>query len=193
MRIMLEHLTQRLPRCVAALAICLFATAQPNAWAAQHEIVADKAQVGLAGRITGLPLPRYVSVDGIPARMRVGPGTDYPIRWVYQRRGTPVEIVEEWGNWRMIRDAGAATGWMYAPLLSGRRTAIVAPWDHDGVAMHRRAAIGASTVATLAPSVLLVVQNCSGTWCHVSVPHRNLEGYVRQSALWGVYPGERVQ
>ncbi|MCM2503080.1 SH3 domain-containing protein [Aureimonas altamirensis] len=189
----LGWLNHRVPRHIAALAICSLAVAQPDAWAASKDSRGEGMHAGALGRVTGLPLPRYVSIGGAPARMRVGPGTDYPIRWVYHHRGTPVEIIEEWGNWRRIRDADAATGWMYAPLLSGRRTAIVAPWDSDGIALHRRPATAASTIATLGPRVLLDVANCSGSWCRVSLPPGELEGHVRQSALWGVYPGERVR
>lgn len=189
----LEWLRRPASRRIAALAICSLAIVQPVAWATTRDGAGDDIRAGASGRITGLPLPRYASIGGAPARMRVGPGTDYPIRWVYQHRGTPVEIIEEWGNWRRIRDADAATGWMYAPLLSGRRTAIVAPWNNDGVALRRRAAIGASAIATLEPRVLLEVMDCGGGWCRVSIPPSGLDGHVRQSALWGVYPGERFR
>ena len=54
---------------------------------------------------------------------------DYPIVWVFKSIGLPVEILKEFENWRQIRDADAAVGWVHVGLLSGRRTAIVLPWD----------------------------------------------------------------
>ena len=37
-----------------------------------------------------LPLPRFASLDSNEINLRAGPGTDYPILWVYQRKGLPV-------------------------------------------------------------------------------------------------------
>ena len=47
---------------------------------------------------------------------------------MFQRSGLPVEIVAEFDNWRRIRDAEGSEGWVLHSLLSGRRTALVAPW-----------------------------------------------------------------
>jgi SH3-like domain-containing protein len=33
-----------------------------------------------AGKTTGLPVPRFVSVKAKPANVRVGPGINYPLR-----------------------------------------------------------------------------------------------------------------
>ncbi|MGT2466406.1 SH3 domain-containing protein [Mesorhizobium atlanticum] len=42
---------------------------------------------------------------------------------------SPLEIYQEYGNWRRVRDWDGSTGWIYHSLLSGRRTGIVAPWS----------------------------------------------------------------
>ena len=41
---------------------------------------------------TGLPLPRFASLRSDEANVRSGPGTRYPIEWVFRRKGMPVEI-----------------------------------------------------------------------------------------------------
>src|SRR4029453_16249428 len=72
-----------------------------------------------------LPLPRFASLDSKEVNLRAGPGKDYPILWVYQRRGLPVEIIQEFDTWRRIRDRDGTVGWVQQNLLSGRRTALV--------------------------------------------------------------------
>src|SRR5688572_30955477 len=72
-----------------------------------------------------LPLPRFASLDSNQINLRAGPGTDYPILWVYQRRGLPVEIIGEFDTWRRIRDRDGAVGWVQQNLLSGKRGALV--------------------------------------------------------------------
>ena len=145
------------------------------------------------GRVTGRPLPRYVSLKSSRARMRVGPSTDYPMRWLYTAPDHPIEIIEEFGNWRKVRDDAGATGWMHGALLSTRRTAIVAPWLKDTAALRRRPAKNADLIARMQPGVLLKLAHCTGTWCRVTVRGEALAGYVAQNKLWGVYPNEKVE
>jgi SH3-like domain-containing protein len=80
---------------------------------------------------SGLPLPRFVSLRANRVNLRVGPGTNYAVEWMYLKSGLPMEIIQEYDNWRRVRDADGAEGWINQSLLSGNRTAVVAPW-HKG-------------------------------------------------------------
>lgn len=136
---------------------------------------------------SGLPLPRFVSIKSAKANVRVGPGRDYDVKWTFVRRGVPVEIYEEYGNWRRIRDRDGEDGWIFAPLLSGRRSALVEPWP-GGVAARLRTGPRGSVVAVLEPDVPVKLRECDGKWCQAATTA--MSGFVRQSRLWGVYPGE---
>jgi SH3-like domain-containing protein len=158
---------------------------------------ADTSIEGLQRGATGLAVPRFVSLKGDRVNLRKGPGTDYPTAWVYGRAGLPVEILKEFDGWRQIRDADGVVGWVQGALLSGRRTALVAPWDRQVVDPTRptfvlrdakRADGGA--VAYLEPGVIVVVADCDMAWCKVTAD--GIRGYVEQAKLWGVYPGEKV-
>ena len=156
------------------------------------------AQTAAGG--SGLPVPRFVSLKSDRVNVRKGPGTDYPVAWVYEKIGLPVEITREFENWRQVRDADGAEGWVLANLLSGRRTVLVAPWDlkpaadapvRSGVGAGLAASAGAGVTALLAPGVMANVLGCDGTWCQVSIA--TARGYVEQAKLWGVYKGEGVR
>ena len=69
---------------------------------------------------SGLPLPRFVSLKASQANLRIGPGTTYPVEWTYVKRGLPLEIIQEYDNWRRVRDADGTEGWVSQALLSGR-------------------------------------------------------------------------
>ena len=83
---------------------------------------------------SGLPVPRYVSLKSDHVNVRAGPTKDNDVAWVYTRAGMPVEIVNEFENWRRIRDWEGAEGWVYHSLLSGRRTAVVTMKSKDELA-----------------------------------------------------------
>lgn len=135
--------------------------------------------------------PRFVSVRAKPANVRRGPGTGYAIKWTYVRRWEPVEVFEQYGNWRRVRDWQGNTGWMLGALLSRRRrTALVAPWSHGtNVALRSRASHRGRVRAWLKPRVMVQLMGCDGTWCRSSV--RSISGYIREVRLWGAYAGER--
>ncbi len=72
-----------------------------------------------AANTSGLPVPRFVSLKSDETNVRTGPGTRYPIAWVYRRAGMPVEVVEEYDLWRKIRDVEGTTGWVHKTMLAG--------------------------------------------------------------------------
>lgn len=149
------------------------------------------ASDGPKGSVTGLPLPRYVSLKSDRVNLRGGPNKDHATHWVYQRVGLPVEITAEFETWRRVRDSEGVEGWVLHSLLSGKRTALIAPWEKaEFVPLLRGAQDDAPLAARLEPGVIVQVKKCDKTWCEVAVARR--EGYVRQEKLWGVYPGEIV-
>ena len=144
------------------------------------------------GATTGLPVPRFVSLKSDRVNLREGPSKDHRTTWVFQRAGLPVEVTAEFDTWRKIRDADGSEGWVLHSLLSGRRTALVAPWKKDLVLpLYEQPSQTASVVANLQPGVLGNVKKCDGTWCRIFGD--GFEGYEQQSNLWGVYPGEQVE
>ncbi len=153
-----------------------------------------RASEGVERGPSGLPLPRFVSIKANRVNLRIGPGRNYPVAWRYVKPGLPVEIIQEYDNWRRIRDSEGTEGWVYQSLLSGKRTAIAAPWNKGKedalVVLHRDAADSAVRRAALEPGVLTEIEHCDGEWCEVEAGRAR--GYVRQSDIWGAYPGEVI-
>ena len=82
-----------------------------------------------ARRSRWVPVPRFVSLKSDRVNLRQGPGTEYPTAWVFRRAGLPVEVIKEFESWRQVRDAEGTTGWVLGSMLSGRRTAVILPWE----------------------------------------------------------------
>jgi SH3-like domain-containing protein len=146
------------------------------------------AQGVTRGSMSGLPLPRFASIKSQPVNIRMGPSLGHEIAWTFKRSGVPVEITQEFDIWYRVRDSEGQEGWIQKTLLSGKRTALIAPWDKDrNVPLHDKA--GSSTlVANMEPNVLVDVLACDGAWCRITV--EGYRGFVEQSRLWGIYPRE---
>lgn len=148
-----------------------------------------QAQTGRTGP-SGLPLPRFVSLKSDRVNVRIGPSRDHNVGWTFVKEGLPVEIVQEFDNWRQIRDYDGEAGWIFHKLLSGRRTALVNPETEEKlISIYRSESNSSDLVAQLEPNVLVNVSKCSGEWCRVDV--NKVTGWIAQSELYGVYPNEK--
>lgn len=144
------------------------------------------------GSVSGLPVPRFVSLKADRVNVRAGPNKDQDVRWIYTRAGMPVEITAEFENWRRIRDWEGSEGWVYHSLLSGKRTAVVVPTLKDDlVPLYEKADLKSAVVAKLQAGVLGTLKSCSGTWCEFA--GKGFDGWIRQVRLWGAYPHEKVE
>lgn len=142
---------------------------------------------------SGLPLPRFVSIKADRVNMRIGPGTDYAVDWLYQKKGLPLEIIQEYDNWRRVRDSEGSEGWIYQSLLSGKRTAIASPWNKGKsqlMDLKYSASEKSETIAQVQPGAVGAIQSCNGEWCEISFGET--EGWMKQTLLWGAYPGEHI-
>lgn len=142
---------------------------------------------------SGLPVPRYVSLKSDKVHIRQGPGTDHQVLWIYRRAGMPVEVIKEFEGWRQVRDAEGATGWVIQTLISGRRTALILPWEAKGASPPQVGILAddnasARPIAIVEAGVIANIRSCDGKWCYVSIG--DFRGYVEQKKLWGVYEGE---
>jgi SH3-like domain-containing protein len=146
---------------------------------------------------SGLPVPRFVSLKSDRVNLRQGPGTEYPTAWVFRRAGLPVEVIKEFESWRQVRDSEGTTGWVLGTMLSGRRTAVILPWEvksgqaQKTVVLRDDDSERADAVAQVEAGVLASIITCNGQWCRVSVG--GYRGYIEQTKLWGAYQGEVIK
>ena len=157
-------------------------------------VAAAAAEQAGAGSASGLPVPRFVSLKSDKVNVRAGPTKDHDVDWVYNRAALPVEVTAEFENWRRIRDWEGAEGWVYHSLLSGRRTALVAPQPKpkdELLALHDKADAASAVTAKLQHGVLATVKRCKDGWCRLVGD--GFDGWIEQPRLWGVYPNEKVE
>lgn len=133
------------------------------------------------GRETSLPLPRYVSIKAAEANVRRGPGLTHRIDWVFKRRHLPVEVTDEYGHWRRVRDIEGAGGWIHYSLLSGARYVLITT---DFAPLHAEPVDSARQVARAEAGVVARLSGCEDLWCEIAADRT--EGWVRKSDIWGV-------
>lgn len=133
------------------------------------------------------PVPRFVTLRSGEIKMRVGPGLEYPVKWILKRKDLPVKVTAEYDTWRQIQCHDGTEGWVHQGLLSGKRTLMAI-----GKECHLLASADADAApkALIAPLTLMYfsLKECKGDRCYVKV--EGAKGWVRKSQVWGLLSTE---
>jgi SH3-like domain-containing protein len=133
--------------------------------------------------------PHFVSLRDDTVNVRVGPGTHYPVEWVFKRAGLPVEAIAEFEQWIRVRDYEGAEGWIHRRLLSPDRWGVVTgPYSRT---VRQRPRKNSPVVLFAEPGVQGRLLSCREEWCEIEV--RGRRGWLPRGLLWGVYPDEEFK
>ncbi len=134
-------------------------------------------------------LPRFAALRTDEVNLRRGPGTRYPIEWVYRRRDLPMEVEREFEVWRLVRDHEGTRGWIHQATLTGRRTFLISSAE---ASVRKDPKDTAQAVVILKSGVIGRVRSCEAgsDWCQIQAG--SYRGYLRRNQIWGVLPGEVV-
>ena len=135
------------------------------------------------------PVPRWASLKSDDINLRTGPGTRYPIQWIYHREGLPVEVIEQFGDWRRIRTNDASVGWVHESMLSVKRYVIITGAAAQVVRYDPRP--DARPMMKVDPHVVARLVECERDWCRIQAASH--KGWIAKTALWGVYPDEIIE
>jgi SH3-like domain-containing protein len=148
-------------------------------------LLSGAAQAEERGKVTNLPIPRYVSLKADEGNVRRGPSLSHRIDWVFRRRDMPLEVTDEYGHWRRVRDRDGQGGWIHYSLLSGARTVIV---EEDMAALLMKPDPEATVSARAEAGVIAELDECLLEWCRISAD--GYRGWVQKTAIWGVDAAE---
>ncbi len=140
-----------------------------------------EATVGASGN----PLPRFAALQSEKVNMRTGPGMHYPINWVYKRQSLPMEIIDEHGPWRKVRDHQNTEGWIHMQLMIGPRYAMVRGRTRS---LFAEQDLSSPKLVTAEAGVIGRLLACEDIWCQLNVGDR--DGWIERRHLWGVYKNE---
>lgn len=126
-------------------------------------------------------VPYWASIRASEVNMRVGPGEDYRINWVYRRPHLPVKVLRLMEGWRLVQDPDGARGWMLARFLSRERGGIVK--GKDLAEMREAGEEGSRLLWKLQPGVVGKLGDCKAGWCKFEVEGH--VGHVREERVWG--------
>ncbi|MBR1916004.1 MAG: hypothetical protein IJ830_06200 [Alphaproteobacteria bacterium] len=140
---------------------------------------------------SGLALPRMVSIRADNINARSGPGTKYPIEWVYKQKGAPLEIINEFELWRQVRDWEGDTSWIHKTRLTGRRfIKIITPGENN---IYAKDNYDSKVIAKAQDGVIGEIKKCPKGSEFCLVKFDTIEGWIAKKNVFGVYENEVIK
>lgn len=130
-------------------------------------------------------IPRFVSLKSGEVNMRTGPGSDYPISWVYSRKHLPVMIIEEYENWRKIKDPEGDSGWVFRAMIDGSRHAMITGKLEP---LYRRPDSSSPVLLRAERGVIGKLEACRDDWCELEID--DMKGWIKRNKIYGVLKDE---
>ena len=122
----------------------------------------------------------YMSLKNKKVNVRYGPGLDYPIKFIFNKKNYPVEIIDEKENFRKILDFKKNSGWIHRSQLKKSSSFITL----DTVILFSDSTKFSRPIAKIESGRLLNKKKCNLNWCKVET--EEYKGWVLKENLWGL-------
>jgi len=134
----------------------------------------------------------FYSLGFEKVNLRAGPAERFPIKWVYQEKNYPLEVIDSFEHWRQVREADGTIGWVHQKMLKNARYVLIQDEDK----LLSSPSVSGKVVAYVQPGVLARVHSCpSGDYCLLQFSHgdKKIEGWFPRRFVWGLYDGEVIE
>ena len=122
----------------------------------------------------------YMSLKNKKVNVRYGPGLDYPIKFVFNKKNYPVQIIDKKENFRKILDFKKNSGWIHRSQLKKSSSFITL----DTVILFSDSTKFSRPIAKIESGRLLNKKKCNLNWCRVETGE--YKGWVLKEKLWGL-------
>ena len=122
----------------------------------------------------------FLSLKNNEVNVRVGPSKQYPIKFTYNKKYLPIEVLDKSSTWRKIKDLENNSGWIHISQLSKKKTAINI---NNNSLLYKKPTIYSKKIAKLEVGRLIIIKKCKKKWCKITTG--NYGGWIFKKSLWG--------
>ena len=121
----------------------------------------------------------YLMLKNSKVNVRMGPGLDYPVKFIYKKKYLPVKIIDKKENFRKVIDHKKNSGWIHISQLKKVNSVIVL----SNRILFKKPSFNSRPIANIDSGRLLVLKKCKKDWCEVS--SQNYKGWINMDNVWG--------
>ena len=123
----------------------------------------------------------FLMLKNEKVNVRHGPSFDYPIKFIYNKKFLPVEVIDKKENFRRIIDHKKNSGWIHISQLKKSKSIIVL----EDKIIFKKASKFSKPLVKLQKGRLAIIKKCIPLWCKIKVDHYS--GWLEISNVWGKY------
>ena len=121
----------------------------------------------------------YLMLKNSKVNVRMGPGLDYPVKFIYKKKYLPVKIIDKKENFRKVIDHKKNSGWIHISQLKKVNSVIVL----SNRILFKKPTFNSKPIANIESGKLFVLEKCKKNWCEVR--SQNYSGWINIDNVWG--------
>jgi len=121
----------------------------------------------------------YLMLKNSKVNVRMGPGLDYPVKFIYKKKYLPVKVIDKKENFRKVIDHKKNSGWIHISQLKKVNSVIVL----SNRILFKKPTFNSKPIANIESGKLFVLEKCKKNWCEIS--SQNYSGWINMDNVWG--------
>ena len=121
----------------------------------------------------------YLMLKNSKVNVRMGPGLDYPVKFIYKKKYLPVKVIDKKENFRKVIDHKKNSGWIHISQLKKVNSVIVL----SNRILFKKPTFNSKPIANIESGKLFVLEKCKKNWCEVS--DKSYSGWINIDNVWG--------
>ncbi len=121
----------------------------------------------------------FLMLKNSKVNVRIGPGLDYPIKFIYRKKYLPVKVIDKKENFRKVIDHKKNSGWIHISQLKKVNSIIVLS---DRI-LFKKPTLNSKPIANIKSGRLFFLEKCKNDWCEVK--SQNYIGWINTEDVWG--------
>ena len=123
----------------------------------------------------------YLILKNNKVNVRIGPGFNYQIKYIYKKKNLPIKVIDKKENFRRIIDFKKNSGWIHISQLKKGKSLILLK---DQILFSKPTRYS-KPIIKISKGRLLLVKKCKKKWCRVKT--ENYTGWIKSEKVWGAF------
>ena len=121
----------------------------------------------------------YLILKNNKVNVRIGPGFNYQIKYIYKKKNLPIKVIDKKENFRRIIDFKKNSGWIHVSQLKKGKFLILLK---DQILFSKPTKYSKPILKILKVRLLLV-KKCKKNWCNIKTGQYS--GWIENTNIWG--------
>ena len=122
----------------------------------------------------------FLSLKKSKVYVRYGPGKNYPIKYIYNKKFLPIKVIDKKDNFRRIIDHKKNSGWIHQIMLRKLNSLIML----EEKIVFKKNSKFSKPLVKLEKGRLVIIKKCEPNWCRIETG--NYSGWIETKNVWGI-------